>query len=48
MTNKKELKDVQVKGKKVLVRVDFNVPMRRGKLLMIIGLLQLYPQLNIC
>ncbi|AXF95917.1 phosphoglycerate kinase [Spiroplasma phoeniceum] len=31
MTNKKELKDVQVKGKKVLVRVDFNVPMKEGQ-----------------
>lgn len=33
--NKKGLKDIDVKGKKVLVRVDFNVPMSRkmqGKL----------------
>ncbi|WFG96655.1 phosphoglycerate kinase [Spiroplasma citri] len=31
MKNKKELKDVQVKGKKVLARVDFNVPMKDGQ-----------------
>ncbi len=31
MMNKKELKDVQVNGKKVLVRVDFNVPMKNGQ-----------------
>ena len=28
--NKKSVKDVQVKGKKCLVRVDFNVPMKDG------------------
>ena len=28
--NKKSIKDVQVKGKKCLVRVDFNVPMKDG------------------
>lgn len=27
---KKSVKDIQVKGKKVLVRVDFNVPMKNG------------------
>ena len=30
--NKKSIKDVQVKGKKCLVRVDFNVPMKDGKI----------------
>ncbi|MBQ9081465.1 MAG: phosphoglycerate kinase, partial [Clostridia bacterium] len=28
--NKKTVKDVDVKGKKVLVRCDFNVPMKDG------------------
>ena len=30
--NKKSIKDVEVKGKKCLVRVDFNVPMKDGKI----------------
>ena len=30
--NKKSIKDVDVKGKKCLVRVDFNVPMKDGKI----------------
>ena len=29
--NKKTVKDVDVKGKRVLVRVDFNVPMENGQ-----------------
>ena len=28
--NKKTVKDVDVKGKRVLVRCDFNVPMKDG------------------
>lgn len=30
--NKKSVRDVEVKGKRVLVRVDFNVPMEHGKI----------------
>ncbi len=30
--NKKNVEDLQVKGRKVLVRVDFNVPMKEGKI----------------
>lgn len=30
MFNKKSIKDIDVKGKKVLVRVDFNVPIKEG------------------
>ena len=29
--NKKTIKDIDVKGKRVLVRVDFNVPMENGQ-----------------
>lgn len=31
MFNKKTLRDIEVKGKKILVRVDFNVPLKEGK-----------------
>ncbi len=32
MFNKKSISDIEVKGKKVLVRVDFNVPIKEGKI----------------
>ena len=31
MLNKKSVDDINVKGKKVLVRCDFNVPLKRRK-----------------
>ncbi len=30
--NKKSVRDVEVAGKRVFVRVDFNVPMENGKI----------------
>ena len=33
MFNKKTVKDIDVKGKKVLMRVDFNVPLKDGKVM---------------
>lgn len=32
MLNKRSVDDIQVKGKKVLVRCDFNVPLKEGKI----------------
>ena len=32
MFNKKTIDDINVKGKRVLVRCDFNVPMKEGKI----------------
>src|SRR5215213_10555301 len=30
--NKKTIKDIDIKGKRVFIRVDFNVPIRNGKI----------------
>ena len=30
--NKKTIKDIDIKGKKVFIRVDFNVPIKDGKI----------------
>ena len=32
MLNKKSVDDINVKGKRVLVRCDFNVPLKDGKI----------------
>ena len=32
MYNKKTIEDIEVKGKRVLVRCDFNVPQKEGKI----------------
>ena len=32
MLNKKSVDDLNVKGKKVLVRCDFNVPLKNGEI----------------
>ncbi len=29
---KKTIKDIELKGKKIIMRVDFNVPMKEGKI----------------
>ena len=44
--NKKTVRDVEVKGKKCLVRVDFNVPMKTVLLPMKTELTALYQPLN--
>ncbi|HXG83991.1 MAG TPA: phosphoglycerate kinase, partial [Pyrinomonadaceae bacterium] len=30
--NKKTIKDIDIKGKRVFIRVDFNVPVKNGKI----------------
>lgn len=40
------VKDVELKGKKVLVRVDFNVPIKDGVITMITVSLLRFQQLN--
>ena len=43
---KKLVTDLDVTGKKVIVRVDFNVPLKNGELMIIVLLLH-YQLLNI-
>ena len=44
---KKIISDLDLKGKVVLERADFNVPLKMVKLQMITVLFKLYQQLNI-
>lgn len=44
--NKVTVDDINVKGKRVLVRVDFNVPLKDGVITMITELQQLFLQLK--
>ena len=46
--NKKTIKDIDVAGKRVLVRVDFNVPLKNAKLRMRRVFRQHCPPFSIC
>lgn len=45
--NKKTIEDIDVKGKRVLARCDFNVPLMDGEITMIRELWQLCQQSSI-
>jgi len=45
--NKKSIRDVDLKGKRVFCRVDFNVPMKEAKLQTRLVFVQLFLQFNI-
>ena len=43
---KKSIKDLQLNGKKVLIRVDFNVPMKNGVITDNNRIIQALPTIN--
>ena len=44
--NKKTIEDIEVKGKKVLVRCDFNVPLKDGEITDVNRLVGAMPTIN--
>ncbi|WGI36551.1 phosphoglycerate kinase [Mesomycoplasma lagogenitalium] len=46
LTSKKTIDDLQLKGKKVLIRVDFNVPIKDGKITSVKRIVSSLPTIN--